>query len=117
MVRGALSRAATLIVGPGGLTCPVFTIQLVVSMTGLVLSTGMLMAGRDPAVYLPVLTSIIGYWLPAPQRLPVVPRMPVRGTPARPTLEDDDEENEIVVVPRRSPTPPGEAAGEAADRS
>ncbi len=46
----------------------VFKVQLGVSVLGLVLSTTMLAAGKDPAVYLPVLTSIIGYWLPAPRR-------------------------------------------------
>ncbi len=49
-------------------TCPLFSMQLVVSVAGLGLSVGMLVAGRDPAVYLPVLTSIVGYWLPAPSR-------------------------------------------------
>ncbi len=47
---------------------PVFKVQLGISVLGLVLSTAMLAAGRDPAIYLPVLTSIIGYWLPAPRR-------------------------------------------------
>lgn len=47
---------------------PVFCVQLAVSVLGLALSTGMLIAGRDAAVYLPVLTSIVGYWLPAPRR-------------------------------------------------
>lgn len=46
----------------------VFRVQLGISVLGLVLSTVMLAAGRDPAIYLPVLTSIIGYWLPAPRR-------------------------------------------------
>lgn len=50
--------------------CPLFTMQLLVSVFGMALSAGMLAAGRDPAVYLPVLTSIIGYWLPAPKRPP-----------------------------------------------
>jgi hypothetical protein len=46
----------------------VFRVQLAVSAVGLVLSAGMLIAGRDPAVYLPVVTSIVGYWLPAPSK-------------------------------------------------
>lgn len=45
----------------------VFCAQLGVSAVGLAVSAGMLAAGRDPAVYLPVLTSIVGYWLPAPR--------------------------------------------------
>lgn len=43
--------------------------QLLVSGAGLALSVGMLASGRGEAsVYLPLLTSIIGYWLPAPRR-------------------------------------------------
>lgn len=49
-------------------TCPVFAVQLAVSAVGMALSVGMLFLGRDPAVYLPVVTSIVGYWLPAPKR-------------------------------------------------
>lgn len=45
-----------------------FGMQLLVSVVGLVVSTGMLFMGRDAAVYLPILTSIIGYWLPAPKQ-------------------------------------------------
>lgn len=50
------------------LKCPIFTMQLAVSLAGMGLSAGMLFAGRDPAIYLPVITSIIGYWLPAPKK-------------------------------------------------
>lgn len=45
----------------------VFRMQLLVSGAGMLLGVGMLFMGRDPAVYLPLVTSIIGYWLPAPQ--------------------------------------------------
>ena len=55
--------------------CPVFAVQCAASCVGLALSAAMLIAGRDPAVYLPVMTSIIGYWLPAP-------RKPARQDPA-----------------------------------
>jgi hypothetical protein len=48
----------------------VFKVQLGVSAFVLVLSTGMLIAGRDAAAYLPIITSIVGYWLPAPSRQP-----------------------------------------------
>jgi hypothetical protein len=46
----------------------VFKVQLCVSALALVLSTGMLIAGKDAAAYLPIITSIVGYWLPAPSR-------------------------------------------------
>lgn len=49
---------------------PVFAIQLVVSVVGLGLSVAMLLTGRETAAYLPVVTSIIGYWLPAPGKKP-----------------------------------------------
>lgn len=48
--------------------CPLFAMQLLVSAVGMGLSVVMLAMGRDPAVYLPVVTSIVGYWLPAPKR-------------------------------------------------
>lgn len=63
----AVSAAAGAVV-PGGPSCPLFSMQLLVSVTGMGLSVVMLAMGRDPAVYLPVLTSIVGYWLPAPRR-------------------------------------------------
>lgn len=52
------------------MACPLFAMQLLVSLTGLGLGTAMLFMGKDPAVYLPVITSIVGYWLPAPKRPP-----------------------------------------------
>lgn len=44
----------------------IFAIQVALSAVGMGIGAGMLWAGRDPAVYLPIVTSIIGYWLPAP---------------------------------------------------
>lgn len=45
-----------------------FGMQAAVSAAGLALGVGMLASGRgDTAIYLPVVTSIIGYWLPAPR--------------------------------------------------
>ena len=44
----------------------VFKVQLGLSAVVLALSAGMLIAGKDAAAYLPVITSIVGYWLPAP---------------------------------------------------
>lgn len=45
-----------------------FGVQAAVSLAAIALSAGMLASGRgDAAVYLPVLTSIVGYWLPAPR--------------------------------------------------
>lgn len=55
------------------MACPLFAMQLVVSLAGLGLGTAMLFMGKDPAVYLPVVTSIVGYWLPAPKRPPPPP--------------------------------------------
>lgn len=50
-----------------------FGMQVAVSAAGMALGTGMLLTGRgDPAVYLPIVTSIIGYWLPAPRPESVV---------------------------------------------
>jgi hypothetical protein len=52
-----------------------FKMQVGVSLTGLALGVGMLACGKDPAVYLPVVTSILGLWLPTPTQ-PVVPAAP-----------------------------------------
>lgn len=51
----------------------VFGMQVLASATGLLVGAGMLLTGREPAVYLPIVTSIIGYWLPAPTPPPPRP--------------------------------------------
>lgn len=43
-----------------------FTIQVVFSALVMSFSITMLYIGKDPSIYLPVLTSIIGFWLPSP---------------------------------------------------
>ena len=43
-----------------------FIMQSLVSMFGLGFSAGMLIVGRDAATYLPILTSILFYWVPSP---------------------------------------------------
>lgn len=48
--------------------CPLFTMQLIVSLVAMFVSVLMLLVTRETEVYLPVLTSIMGYWLPAPRR-------------------------------------------------
>ena len=46
-----------------------FEVQVAASATVLMFSLGMLASGRGEAsVYLPVVTSIMSYWLPAPSR-------------------------------------------------
>lgn len=48
----------------------VFAAQAALSFMSLAMCAGMLALGRDPAVYLPVATSIVAYWLPAPRPPP-----------------------------------------------
>lgn len=48
----------------------VFGVQCGFSFTVLMFCIGMLATNKDPTYYLPVLTSIIGYWLPAPRGSP-----------------------------------------------
>lgn len=43
-----------------------FAVQVAVSGTISAFAMGMLISGGDAGVYLPVLTAILGYWLPAP---------------------------------------------------
>ena len=66
---------------------PVYTVQVAVSAVGLGITAAMLAAGRDPAVYLPVLTSIVAYWLPAPRRAP--PEAAASSVRSVRALEDD----------------------------
>lgn len=58
---------------------PVFTVQVLISATGMALCATMLAIGRDAAVYLPVVTSIVAYWLPAPTRPGAAPAPPRAG--------------------------------------
>lgn len=48
------------------MSATLFRVQLGVSIAGMAVCIAMLARGKDPAVYLPVVTSIVGYWLPAP---------------------------------------------------
>jgi hypothetical protein len=43
-----------------------FAVQIAISGSITAFSMGMLIRGGDPGVYLPVLTGILGYWLPSP---------------------------------------------------
>lgn len=46
-----------------------FEVRVAMSASVLIFSMGMLATRRgDPGVYLPVITSIIGYWAPAPKK-------------------------------------------------
>lgn len=56
----------------------VFRVQAGFSFTVLVFCMGMLAGGKNPTYYLPIVTSIIGYWLPSPTyrgSSPVLPRI------------------------------------------
>lgn len=44
-----------------------FAMQATVSGSALFFSIAMLTLGRDPAVYLPILTAVLGFWLPNPK--------------------------------------------------
>ena len=48
-----------------------YAVQVVLSGMGMALGVGMLALGRDPAVFLPLVSSIIAYWLPAPRPAPL----------------------------------------------
>jgi hypothetical protein len=45
---------------------PVFVVQTLVSLSSLTFSMYMLSQGQSPGLYLPVITAIIGYWIPSP---------------------------------------------------
>lgn len=68
MLKRLARLGSALIMPRSGDANPIFVMQLAVSAVGMVLSASMLFMGRDPAIYLPVVTSIVGYWLPAPKK-------------------------------------------------
>lgn len=43
-----------------------FAVQTFFSFIGVTFSIIMLSVGKDPSIYLPILTGIIGYWVPSP---------------------------------------------------
>jgi hypothetical protein len=43
-----------------------FTAQIMISMSTLSFAMMMLYVGKEPGVYLPIVTGIMGYWLPQP---------------------------------------------------
>ena len=62
---------------PSGTT--VFRVQAGFSFSVLVFCMVMLATNKNPTYYLPIMTSIIGYWLPSPSyrgSKPVLPKMP-----------------------------------------
>lgn len=44
----------------------IFIIQSIISLSSVGVISYLLIDGRQPSVFLPVLTGIIGYWLPSP---------------------------------------------------
>jgi hypothetical protein len=43
-----------------------FAAQFAISSSTLAFCMTMLWSGRDPGVYLPIITGVLGYWLPSP---------------------------------------------------
>ena len=59
----------TVIPTPKRLEINNFEVQAVISISVMAFSMGMLATGRgEPSAYLPVLTSVMAYWLPSPTR-------------------------------------------------
>lgn len=82
----------------------VFRVQAGFSFTVLVFCMGMLAGGKNPTYYLPIVTSIIGYWLPSPTyrgSSPVLPRIRRPAVEAPPPVVDVD-----VEAPSPPPPPP-----------
>ena len=78
----------------------VFTMQTLFSFTALLFCCIMLGTGNDPSYYLPVLTSIIGYWLPSPRGSMANVLPTVRSLPA-------------LLMRRQQSTPPEQSLGQA----
>lgn len=86
------------------MSATLFRVQLGVSIAGMAVCIAMLARGKDPAVYLPVVTSIVGYWLPAPipapgliSSLSTARSMVVDSRPEAPIGDDDDDVNDKGV--------------------
>lgn len=66
----------------------IFRVQAGFSLMSMVFCMSMIAVGKNPTYYLPVLTSIIGYWLPSPQnqkdasRPPAATQEPARAQPS-----------------------------------
>ena len=63
------SRLATCVAG-GLHAHPLFTVQAGLSVAGLVLCSFLLGLRGQPEVYMPVMASIIAYWMPHPEAPP-----------------------------------------------
>jgi hypothetical protein len=74
-----------------------FAAQFAISSSTLAFCMTMLWSGRDPGVYLPIITGVLGYWLPSPSGgLP--PRPPIgsgRTLEHGPSVSNGDRDNDL----------------------
>ena len=100
----------------------VFSVQCGFSFTVMMFCIGMLARREDPTYYLPILTSIIGYWLPAPRAAPPtggsrgLPNLLMRRQTGRPAA-GDVERGLREVYGRRAQQPETPAEEEPAPDS
>ena len=59
-----------------------FYMQATFSVSTFVFCVSMVATGHDPSIYLPVLTSVVSYWLPSPEY--THPTRPVQSDPPSP---------------------------------
>lgn len=62
--------------------CAFFAAQVLFSFTAMIFCMAMIVDNRDTSVFLPILTSVISVWMPAPVIPKKKPRVPI---PAPPT--------------------------------
>lgn len=81
-----------------------FHVQAGVSLATMVFCMTMISVGKNAAYYLPVLTSIVGYWLPSPQQQQQQP----------PQQQQPQQRQQAVPVaepPAPAPVDPGHLRG------
>ncbi|KAL4854668.1 hypothetical protein ACK3TF_004600 [Chlorella vulgaris] len=75
-----------------------FLVQAAFSFTALIFCVGMLATDHDTSYYLPVLTSIVGYWLPPPTFRGRGPNLFMKRDPSSPGDISPESPTELPAV-------------------
>ena len=69
----------------------VLATQVAISCSSLAFAMVMLYRGKDPGVYLPIVTGIVGCWLPSPQSIKAASALDALAAPSSTTHASDIE--------------------------
>ena len=82
-----------------------FAVQTGISMFVLIFCSAMLAKHEDPTVYLPVITSIMGYWIPAPKYAAAsLPNLFMQHRKKKSTASTSCPSPNTIVTPSRRPS-------------